>query len=368
MTPENKIPDSINLPHGRLLFPVYLPDATYGMVRSVDAQDLESVNVQGLVMNSFHLSQKPGTITLRSLGGMHRMSGWQRPIITDSGGFQAYSLIRENSRFGKISDDGIVFYPEGSKRKLMFTPEKSVQQQLSFGTDVVICLDQCTHVDDPDEAQLLSVQRTIRWANRCKTAFTQTLKSMAKTERQTPKIFGVIQGGASFELRRRCAEALLEIGFDGFGFGGWPLDGEGNLVSDILQYTRELIPRQFPLHALGIGHPENVVRGYQLGYDLFDCAMPTRDARHGRLYAFQPEINLNDDRWLQYIYIADERHMRSSDPVSPHCDCLVCQRYSIGYLRHLYKMNDALYPRLATMHNIRLMTILTEMLRGTAHA
>lgn len=368
MTLNSTVPNSIDLPHGRLVFPVYLPDATYGMVRSVDALDLETAGVQGVVMNSFHLSQKPGTITLRSLGGMHRMSGWTHPIITDSGGFQAYSLIRENSRFGKITEDAIVFCPERSKRKLLFTPEKSVQLQLSYGTDVVICLDQCTHVDDPQEAHILSVERTIDWAKRCKKTFLQMVSVGEKTETALPKIFAVVQGGASFELRKRCAEALLEIGFDGFGFGGWPLDGDGNLIADILQYTREIIPRQFPLHALGVGHPENVVRGYQLGYDLFDCAMPTRDARHGRLYAFREENPSLDERWLKYVYIDDEKHMRSSAPLSPGCDCLTCQKYSSGYLRHLFKMNDALYPRLATIHNIRIMTRLTELLRGTPHA
>ncbi len=363
MTDSKNRNSGITLPHGKLDFPVYLPDATYGMVRSADAADLERVNVQGLVMNTFHLMQKPGGLTVQSLGGMHKMSGWNRPIITDSGGFQAYSLIRENSRFGKMTQNGITFYPEGSKRKLLLSPEKTVQLQMAFDTDIVICLDQCTHVSDDLETQSASVKRTIDWAKRCKNEYERLLGQSERKSELPPKIFGVIQGGGSFELRRICSEALLEIGFDGFGFGGWPLDSEGNLLFDVLQFVRESIPARFPLHALGIGHPENLVRCFELGYDLFDCAMPTRDARHGRLYAFQDQSPQFSGRWLRYLYIDDEKYIRSAQPLSPVCDCPVCSRYSAGYLRHLFKMNDALFPRLATLHNVRMMTLLTEMLR-----
>lgn len=352
----------IDLPHGRLQYPVYLPDATYGMVRSVDASDLEEAGVEGVVMNTFHLMQKPGSLVVNALGGMHEMSGWNRPIITDSGGFQAFSLIRENESFGKMNEDGFIFYPEGSKRKIQFTPEKTVQLQLSYGTDVVICLDQCTHVDDSAEEQEKSVIRTINWAKRCRKEFDRIIRQR-KSDAMPPKLFGVIQGGGSFELRKRCANELLEIGFDGFGFGGWPLDSDGNLLYDILSYTRELIPRQYPIHALGIGHPENVARCFDLGYEIFDCAMPTRDARHGRLYAFDPAAIDFSDKWLKYLYINDDKYIRSDAMISPDCDCLTCRRYSIGYLRHLFKMNDALYMRLATIHNVRVLTRLCEILR-----
>ena len=352
----------LETPHGRLNYPVYLPDATYGMVRGVDSADLEGAGVEGVVMNTFHLMQKPGSLTVQSLGGMHQMSGWNKPIITDSGGFQAYSLIRENSKFGKINQNGITISPEGGKRKLLLSPEKTVQLQMAFGTDVVICLDQCTHVDDSDQAQEESVRRTIDWAQRCKKEYNERRKQYPDSK-AAPKIFGVIQGGNSLPLRKICTEALLEIGFDGFGFGGWPLDSEGNLVEDTLRYMRELIPLQFPIHALGIGHPENVVRSFQLGYDIFDCAMPTRDARHGRIYSFREEHPSFEGKWLKYLYIDDDKYIRSSQPLSPGCDCLTCTRYSLGYLRHLFKMNDSLYPRLATIHNVRILTRLTEILR-----
>jgi queuine tRNA-ribosyltransferase len=295
------------------------------------------------------------------------MSGWQRPIITDSGGFQAYSLIRQNPKFGSMSSKGISFQPEGSNRKYQLTPEKSVQLQLAYGADVVICLDDCTHVDSSDEVQEISVDRTIAWAKRSRETFDKLLKDKKYAEGQKPLLFGVIQGGGIFEERKRCAEALLEIGFDGFGYGGWPLDGEGNLLTDILKYTRSLIPPEYPMHALGIGHPYNVLACYQLGYGIFDCAMPTRDARHGRLYSFvnsseTPHAGLTG-KWLKYIYINDEEHIKANLPITEGCDCLTCARFSRGYLHHIFKMNDSLYHRLATIHNLRFMTQLCDRIR-----
>lgn len=355
----------LRLPRGELPLPAFLPDATQGVVRAVDSCDLERCGVAALVMNTFHLMQRPGSSTIQALGGLHRMAGWTRPIVTDSGGFQAYSLIRQNPRYGVLTEKGILFRPEGSDRKLHLTPEKSIQLQLSYGADVVICLDDCTHVDDPLPAQRASVQRTIAWARRCKTEFMRLLDQRRVASEQRPLLFAVIQGGGVRDLRRECAEALLEIGFDGFGYGGWPLDSGGNLLTEMVAYTRELVPDHLPMHALGVGHPANVVACSRLGYALFDSAMPTRDARHGRLYAFTNAGRSLEGEWLDYIYIGDERHTKRDVPLSPFCDCLVCQRYSLGYLHHLFKLNDALYLRLATIHNLRFMVQLMERLQET---
>ena len=363
----NIFPDELELAHGKLEFPVYLPDATFGVVRSVDSADLMNCKIQALVMNAFHLMQRPGSSTVQALGGVHKMSSWPNPIFTDSGGFQAYSLIRQNPKFGKIHDKGLTFQPEGNTRKFQLTPEKSVQLQMAYGTDVVICLDDCTHVDSTYEEQKKSVERTIAWAKRSKEEFLKLLEQKNLPENRMPYIFAVVQGGAEKDLRKECAEALQEIGFDGFGYGGWPLDGEGNLLEDILGYTRELISPEFSLHALGVGHPKNVLACWDLGYGIFDSAMPTRDARHGRLYTFthsaeDPQAGLSGD-WLRYVYINDEKHIRTDEPISEYCDCFCCRHYSIAYLRHLFKMNDSLFPRLATIHNLRFMTQLTDRIR-----
>ena len=359
--------DDIQLAHGRIHLPIFMPDATLGVVRSVDATDLATCEIQAVVMNTFHLMQRPGSSTINALGGLHQMSGWQRPIITDSGGFQAYSLIQQNAKFGSMNDDGITFKPERAERKFHLTPEKTIQLQLSYGADVVICLDECMHVDAPYELQVISVKRTIDWARRCKKEFLRLIEQKRLTEEERPLLFAVIQGGGSHELRKQCAQELLEIGFDGFGFGGWPLDTQGHLLSDILAYTRELVPVQFPMHALGVGHPLNIVECTKLGYGMFDSAMPTRDARHCRLYAFTHETAL-EDRWLTYIYANDDKYIKSDAPVSRFCDCLCCKNYSLGYLHHLFKINDTLFFRLATLHNLRFMTQLTQRLREDYYA
>jgi queuine tRNA-ribosyltransferase len=357
--------ESLHLPHGDLPIPAFLPDATLGVVRSVDSADLEQCGTQAVVMNTFHLMQRPGSTTVQALGGLHQMSGWPHPIVTDSGGFQAYSLIRENPKNGSLNNQGIIFRPEGSDKKLHLTPEKTVQLQISYGTDVVICLDDCTNADDPPDVQQVSVNRTIAWAMRCKEEFEHQVAQKGYEDGQRPLLFGVVQGGGIKELRKQCADALLEVGFDGYGYGGWPIDKQGNLLSDIVGYTREIIPSQYPMHALGIGHPPSIVECVRMGYEIYDSAMPTRDARHARLYGFNSDPaqmpQLAGD-WFSYVYVSDDKHIKNHLPVSPWCDCLCCSRYSLGYLHHLYKVNDSLYFRLATIHNLRFMAQLMDRL------
>lgn len=360
---------SVNLPHGTLQLPEFLPDATRGVVRAVDSQDLIASGVQGLVMNTFHLMQNPGTTTIQALGGIHRMSDWNKPIITDSGGFQIYSLIHQNSKFGSLNNKGASFRTDNEGKKYNLTPEKSIQLQISYGSDVVICLDDCTHVDAPIKSQEESVRRTILWARRAKSEYVHLIEQKHIEEELKPLIFAVIQGGGSLELRRQSTEALLEIGFDGYGYGGWPLDSEGNLLIDLLGYVRQLVPPRYVMHALGVAHPKNIVECASLGYDIFDGAMPTRDARHARLYSFNldpllPGITLKGD-WFDFVYVLDDRYRKSNQPVSPYCDCLLCTHYSTGYVHHLFKIDDALAPRLATIHNLRFMSQLTNSLRMT---
>jgi len=352
----------LQLPHGRLKFPVFLPDATRGVVRAVSASDLESLGIQALVMNTFHLMLKPGASTVISLGSLHQMSGWNRPILTDSGGFQAYSLIRENPKQGSITNKGLIFRQKGSKRKYKLTPEKTIHLQISFGADVVICLDDCTHVDDDPATQADAVDRTIAWAARCRAEFDRLVDERRLVELARPKLFAVVQGGGDKSQRRRCAEALLEIGFDGYGYGGWPLDADYNLLEDMLEYVRELVPAEFPLHALGVGHPEFVAACARMGYQMFDSALPTRDARRGRLYTFTGSEGLGG-AWFRFQYIYDDQHIRATEPVSAFCDCETCTHYSRGYLHHLFKLHDHLFFRLATIHNLRFMRLLEDRMR-----
>lgn len=350
--------------HGTLDLPCFLPDATFGFVRSMDSSDLIKCKIKAVMMNVFHLMQHPGSSVIKKFNGLHNLFNWKYPIITDSGGFQAYSLIKQNAKYGSITDNGIIFRPENSSKKINLTPEKSIRLQLSFGADAVICLDECTHVDDSEPSQQCSVSRTISWAKKCKEEFNRIIKQKNTSEEQRPLLFAVIQGGNEPELRRRCAKALLEIGFDGFGYGGYPLDKNGDLLVHMLELTRKLIPQKFPMLALGIGHPVNIVKCIKMGYSLFDCSLPTRDARKGRLYVLNSDkkISPNDDSWFSYLYIYDKKHIKTEQPVSGYCDCETCANYSLAYLHHLFKRNDSLYFRLASIHNLRFITKLMEKL------
>ncbi len=372
MTNEAALPAALCLGHGNLSLPAFLPDATFGVVRAVDTVDVAQAGIKALMMNVFHLMQKPGTSTIQALGGLHDLTAWPHPIVTDSGGFQAYSLIRQNAKFGRLTERGIRFKPEGAKRDFQLTPEKSVQLQLSYGADIVTCLDDCTHVDDSPVEQRASVKRTIAWAKRCRAEFDRQLEQRSFTSEaayrdRPPLLFGVVQGGGDEALRRECADALLEIGFDGFGYGGWPLDGENRLVADMLALTRSLVPAHLPVHALGIGHPHHIVTCSRLGYNMFDCALPTRDARRGRLYTFTQDPNLPDFRlrgeWFSPLYVYDSPHAKSKTSLSPGCDCHTCTYYSLAYIHHLAKSKDTLFYRLATIHNLRFMAVLMEKLQ-----
>nr|MBC7245097.1 tRNA guanosine(34) transglycosylase Tgt [Chloroflexota bacterium] len=355
----------LELPRGQLQLPVFLPDATHGVVRSLDANDLLQCGVQALQMNVFHLMQRPGSSTIKALGGLHNMFGWPKPIVTDSGGFQVYSLIHQNPKYGSLTERGMLFRPEGASRRFYLTPEKSIQLQVDYGADLVICLDDCTDVNQPLSIQQASVERTIKWAKRCKAEFERQMELRGLEKGARPLLFAVVQGGGYRDLRKRCAEELLAIGFDGFGLGGWPLDSAGNLLEEIIAYTRELIPANFPMHALGVGQPANIVTCARIGYNLFDSTMPTKDARHGRLYLFtsEPKSSTLADDWYTHLYIQDAKNMKANQPISPYCDCLCCSHYSRAYLHHLFKVNDSLFHRLATMHNLRFVMQLMARLR-----
>jgi queuine tRNA-ribosyltransferase len=316
------------------------------------------------VVNTFHLTHAPGVGLVKSQGGIHNFTGWDRPIISDSGGFQAMSMIRENARYGTIADAGITFTNVDAKgrRKLRLTPEKCIQIQFDLGADIMICLDDCPRPDASAEEVAESVRRTIRWAGQCKAEFERQLASRRLEGPRKPMLFGVIQGGYSKRTRWHCAEELISIGFDGYGFGGWPLDLEGNLATETLAYTANLMPDHLPKYALGVGNPAAIVRCHEMGYQIYDCVLPTRDARHQRLYRSEP--GSADPFAYSFLYIQDDKYKRDSRPVSQVCDCHCCTHYSRSYLHHLFNVQDGLALRLATIHNLRFFARLMAKLRG----
>jgi queuine tRNA-ribosyltransferase len=360
------IPTAIETAHGTLQLPVFFPDATRGVVRTADSRDLEGCGVQGMVVNAFHLSTRPGAGLIKQAGGIHNFMDWHRPIASDSGGFQLMSMIRENPRYGQITRRGVHFTDiDGSRKKTLFTPERSIRLQFDLGADLVICLDDCPSPDASRQEVEASVKRTVDWAERCRVEFDRQLEMRGLRDGPRPLLFGVVQGGYDREMRARCAEGLLPLGVDGFGFGGWPISPDGELALDILTYTAERTPNDLPRFALGVGKPDHIVRCYLAGWRIFDCVLPTRDARRGRLYVFSgdslDEIDLRSPDFYHFAYIRDEKHRRDQRPISAACDCPCCRDYSLSYLHHLFDIGDPLGLRLATMHNLRFYTQLLEL-------
>jgi queuine tRNA-ribosyltransferase len=359
--------------HGTVPLPAFFPDGTRGVVRAVDAEDLHRVRVRGVVMNTLHLMATPGARVVRCAGGLHSFAGWKGPILTDSGGFQVWSLQREDSRLVTLRPNEVIFRQRDASgrptRKIVLTPEKCIRTQCALGADILTCLDWCTHPDDPPGVVEQSVEATIRWAAACRKEYERQMDARpgrpCRERERRPLLFAIVQGGTDLAHRKRCAEALVEMGFDGYGFGGWPLDAEGVLLSDILAFTASLLPDHLPKYALGIGKPENIVACARMGFDLFDTVLPTRDARHKRLYVLNAtsseDIRLDSDFYTR-LYMEDAQHVASDAPVSTACDCPLCRNYSRAYLAHLFRIGDPLAFRLATLHNLRFYTQLMEAL------
>jgi len=352
---------TLNVRGKELVLPAFFPDATLGVVKCVDSQDLENCGIDGVVVNTYHLFKRSLVSTIKEKGGIHNHMNFKRPIISDSGGFQVFSIIREGISKGEIRDDAIVFQIEDNK-EFILTPENCIQTQISLGSDIIMCLDDCTRPESSLAEQEKSVARTIAWAKRCKAEFNNLTKDM----NQRTLIFAIIQGGKHKELRKKCADELLKIGFDGYAFGGWPVNDKKEFLSDILKYVCELIPNNFPKYAMGVGKPENIAECVNMGYDMFDCVIPTREARNKRLYVFKnkpEEIKDFSKKFYSYLNLKYKLHMNNNKPLSEHCDCYTCKNYSTAYIYSLFKMRDSLAARLATIHNLRFYTQLIEALR-----
>lgn len=351
---------------GTLAVPTFMPDATRAGVRGVTSVDLRGIGIEGLVVNAFHLLRRPGARVVQAAGGLHRFMDWDGPILTDSGGFQVWSLIRQDPNRGVIRDNEVIFREPETGEKWNLTPERVINLQLQLGSDVLVCLDDATDADAPEAEQERSVERTVRWARRSREEFDRQLARRRNPE--APRLFAVVQGGGVESLRRQCAEELVAIGFDGFGFGGWPLAADGSLLADPMRWVVEALPASAPKHALGIGRPDHVVTAFAMGYSTFDSALPTRDARHGRLYAFRPEWSGRrpspGDAFYRAVRIHDREHRVEHGPIEEGCDCPACSRHSAAYLHHLFKVGDASAERLATLHNLRFYVRLFGLLRG----
>jgi len=383
-------------------FPVFFPDATRGVIRSLDSHDIKASNIEGVIVNTYHLMSEPGTEVIKKAGGIKTFMGFDGFVISDSGGFQVLSLIYQNSGFGTISDAGVKFLKgtNGKQEKYEFTPETSIQVQFSLDSDIMICLDDCPPQNASREKVEECVNRTIEWAKRCKAEFERQIalrqtqgdqakgdttsgrnvstrvhergrarRTLSLPEAKRPLLFAVIQGNEYKDLRKKCADALIAIGFDGYGFGGWPMTKNHTFNTAILKYTASLMPDHLPKYALGVGMPTDIVKCVNMGYSIFDTVIPTRDARHQRLYVFQKNPNtinlLKTPDAFESVRIKQKTYERDTQPISAFCDCCTCKHYSRSYLRHLFHIQDSTAHRLATIHNLRTYSLLIESLRKT---
>lgn len=329
----------------KIKWPLFCPDATRGVIRGLDSEDLKEVGVRGLVVNAWHLLTEPGISVIKQAGGIKKFMNWNSLVISDSGGFQLLSLVHRDASLGKVSDKGIDFIKSvgGKRKKYNFTPEKSIQVQFDLGSDIMVCLDDCPKENATEEEAKESVRRTIEWAKRCRDEFDRQVKKRKLVE--VPWLFGVIQGGDYLELREKCAKELIKMNFDGYGFGGWPMK-DGKFDVDMLEFVAKLMPDDKLKYAMGVGKPKEMRECVAMGYRLFDCVLPTRDGRHGRVY-------LSDDAEID---LRKEKYVRDSRPIEDRCDCVVCQKYTRSYLHHLFMIEDSLAGRLASQHNLYVFT------------
>jgi len=342
----------------KFILPQYLPDATRGYVKSVDMKDLEDTGVTGVMVNTYHLMENPGLDVIEKAGGVKKYMGFEGLVSSDSGGWQMFSLIHRNAKAGKITDEGVTF-KFGDGKKGLVTPEDIIKAQFRIGSDIMICLDDFSPPDATESRLKDSVKRTIYWAKRSKIAFEKQLDLYGFTDDNRPILLAPVQGGKSKELRKYCVEELVKIGFDAYGFGGYVVDEEGNWDLDMSEYLVNLLPKDSLKFALGIGRIGDIYNLAKMGWDIFDCTLPTRDARHKRLYI------LNSDKSdCSYLYMGKTKHVDNFDSVDHTCDCLTCKKYTISYLNHLFNTNDPLAYRLASIHNIRSYTRLVKSLQN----
>lgn len=331
----------LETPHGSIQTPVFMPVGTLGTVKALSVEDIKACGAQIILGNTYHLYLRPGCDVIDLFGGLHRFMNWDRPILTDSGGFQFFSL----AQLTKTTEEGVSFQSHIDGSRHVFTPEKAVTVQQSLNSDILMCLDECLAYPSTFEGAEKSLALTTRWAARCKTEWLE--KTGGKNA-----LFGIVQGGMFKDLRTRSAEELGALDFPGYAIGGLSVGEPKDLMYDLASHTLPHLPADKPRYIMGVGTPEDLVELTAMGADMFDCVMPSRNARNGKLFTANGDLN-----------IANARHRTDTRPLDETCTCETCQHYSRAYLRHLYKSSELLAYRLNTIHNIHYYGTLMETMR-----
>jgi queuine tRNA-ribosyltransferase len=324
----------LRLQHGEVQTPIFMPVGTYGAVKGMSPAALREVNAQIILGNTFHLWLRPGTDVIKKLGGLHGFNAWSGPILTDSGGFQVWSL----AELRNISEEGVRFASPINGDRLFLTPEESIRIQTDLNSDVVMIFDECTpyevkgRIIEKNEAEA-SMQRSLRWAKRSQAAFEELANPNA--------LFGIVQGGMHEELRLESLQALVDMSFHGYAIGGLSVGEPKEDMQRVLAFTAPKLPQDKPRYLMGVGTPEDLVEGVHQGVDMFDCVMPTRNARNGSLFTRRGDLRLRNARFKD-----DEK------PIDPGCACYCCRHFSRAYVHHLQRVDEMLGAQLATIHNL----------------
>jgi len=359
----------LSTPHGELETPFFMTIATKGAVKTLSSLDMEKLGATILLSNTYHLLLRPGMEAMKTLGGLHKFMNWERPILTDSGGYQVFSL----SKMNKTKEEGVTFQSHIDGAKIHLTPEKSMEMQLAIGSDIVMQFDDVAAGQSTKERFEEAMERSLRWAKRCKQAFEHGVAAVPSDTittppSESPMLFGIVQGGIHEDLRTRSAAGLVEIGFDGYAIGGLSVGESKEDCYKFTEFTADHLPADKPRYFMGGGMPEDIVTYVSMGVDMFDCVIPTRNARHGTLFVWNQDPTTID--WLSWptdfysqLRVTNEQFALDEQPIDPHCACETCQHYSRAYVRHLFATDEILGLRLATIHNISFYLTLMENLR-----
>ncbi len=355
---------TLTLPHGAVETPVFMPVGTQATVKAVPQQLLEALDVGILLGNTYHLYLRPGHEAIRRMGGLHRFMSWDRAILTDSGGFQVFSL----SELRKVTEEGVAFRSHIDGSSHFFSPEHSMDVQIALGSDIAMAFDECTEYPADRTRARASLEMTLRWAKRSqahfeahkssvpwkeRSAFSAQRSENAAEEGRTPSLFGIVQGGMFADLRRESAERLVEMDFPGYAIGGLSVGEPRELTREMIATTLPLLPADKPRYVMGVGYPDEIADYARMGVDMMDCVLPTRAARHGLLFTSEGRLNIKNRQYAE-----------DQGPADPACDCMVCRRYSRAYLRHLMAAQEPLSAVLNTVHNLAFYVETMRRVRG----
>lgn len=340
----------LETPHGTVQTPVFMNVGTAAAIKgALSAADLKTIGCQVELSNTYHLHLRPGDELVRDMGGLHRFMTWDGPILTDSGGFQIFSL----ASLRKISEDGVKFNSHIDGRHIFMGPEESMRIQANLGSDIAMAFDECIKIPSPREYVEKSCERTYRWLIRCKAAIGE-YNSREDAVNPGQMLFGINQGAVFTDIRIEHMKKIAELDLPGYAIGGLAVGETHQEMYDTIQAVEEHMPKDKPRYLMGVGTPGNIIEGVARGVDFFDCVMPARNGRHGHLFT-----------WNGIINIKNEKYMRDELPIDSECDCPVCKRYSKAYIRHLFKANEMLAMRFAVMHNLYFYNKLTERIRAS---